>query len=122
MNSLSRKIQNSSKKNKKIIKTEKKTANVVKKVNNNKNINTKIFNNLNNLKKNPNNSENSERKKSKGSLSPSLKNLILKTKDINNYRKVKIKNSKINAYTNVNSYMSSDSQRLVKNLKIVNSG
>ena len=122
LNSLSRKIQNSSKKNKKIIKTEKKTANVVKKVNNNKNINTKIFNNLNNLKKNPNNSENSDRKKSKGSLSPSLKNLILKTKDINNYRKVKIKNSKINAYTNVNSYMSSDSQRLVKNLKIVNSG
>ena len=68
-------------------------------------------------------SQNSERKISKTSLSPSLKNLILKTKALNNnYRKNKIINSNLNKHAYVNSYMSSDSQRLVKNLKIGNSG
>ena len=122
LNSLSKKMQSSKKKTKKIIKTDKKPANAVEKVINTKNINTKIFNHLNNIKRNVNNSENSDRKKNKTSLSPSLKNLILKTKGISNCRNNKMKISKTNANTNVNSYMSSDSQRLVKNLKIVNSG
>ena len=122
VNSLSKKIQNSKKKTKKIIKTEKKPINIIEKVTINKINNTKVFTHLNNIKRNTNNSENSDRKKNKTSLSPSLKNLILKTKGISNYRNNKIKSSKINAYTNVNSYMSSDSQRLLKSLKIVNSG
>ena len=111
-------MQSSKKKTKKIIKTDKKPANAVEKVINTKNINTKIFNHLNNIKRNVNNSENSDRKKNKTSLSPSLKNLILKTKGISNCRNNKMKISKTNANTNVNSYMSSDSQRLLKNLKI----
>ena len=120
--SLTKKIQNSKNKTKKIIKTEKKPINIIEKVTINKINNTKVFNHLNNIKRNANNSENSDRKKNKTSLSPSLKNLILKTKGISNYINNKIKPSKTNANSNVNSYISSDPQRLVKNLKIGNSG
>ena len=125
MNSISKKIQttqNSKKKTKKLIKTEKK-INVIKKVNNIQKSNNRLFTHLNTIKNMANFSQNSERKISKTSLSPSLKNLILKTKALNNnYRKNKIINSNLNKHAYVNSYMSSDSQRLVKNLKIGNSG
>ena len=124
VNTITKKIQttqNSKKKTKKLIKTEKKN-NVINKVNNIQNSNNRLFNHLNNIKNMANLSINSERKKSKTSLSPSLKNLILKTKCISNCRKKKIINSNIIKHTYVNSYMSSDSQRLVKNLKIGNSG
>ena len=57
--------------------------------------NKRLFNHLNNTKNITNYSESSERKKNQTSLSPSLKNLILKTKGISNYRKNKIINSKI---------------------------
>ena len=125
LNILSTKIQttqNSKKKTKKIIKTEKKN-NVIKKVNNIQNSNKKLFSHLNAIKNIPNISENSDRKKNKTSLSPSLKNLILKTKNITNYGKNnKINTTKTNKHSYGNSYMSSDSQRLVKNLKIGNTG
>ena len=124
MSSLTKKMQtaqNSTKKTKKIIKTDKKN-NVIKKINNFQYNNKRLFNHLNNTKKVTNYSESSERKKVQTSLSPSLKNLILKTKGISNYRKNKIINSKIIKHTYVNSYISSDPQRLVKNLKIGNSG
>lgn len=113
--------QNSTKKTKKIIKTSKKN-NVIKKINNFQYNNKRLFNHLNNTKKVINYSESSESKKFQTSLSPSLKNLILKTKGISNYRKNKIINSKIIKHSYVNSYISSDPQRLVKNLKIGNSG
>jgi hypothetical protein len=123
VNLLSKKIQttqNSKKKTKKIIKTEQKT-NIVKKENNIQNSNQKIFSHLNKFKNTSNCLDNSAKKKSKTSISPSLKNLILKTKGISNYRKNKINNnSNVNRHTYVNSYMSSDSQKLVKNLKIGN--
>ena len=124
LNSFTKKIQttqNSIKKTKKIIKTDKKN-NVIKKINNIQYNNKRLFNHLNNTKNITNYSESSERKKNQTSLSPSLKNLILKTKGISNYRKNKIINSKIIKHTYVNSYISSDPQRLVKNLKIGNSG
>ena len=124
LNSFTKKIQttqNSIKKAKKIIKTDKKN-NVIKKINNIQYNNKRLFNHLNNNKNITNYSESSERKKNQTSLSPSLKNLILKTKGISNYRKNKIINSKIIKHTYVNSYISSDPQRLVKNLKIGNSG
>ena len=124
LSSLTKKMQtaqNSTKKTKKIIKTDKKN-NVIKKINNFQYNNKRLFNHLNNTKKVTNYSESSERKKVQTSLSPSLKNLILKTKGISNYRKNKIINSKIIKHTYVNSYISSDPQRLVKNLKIGNSG
>ena len=124
LNSFTKKIQttqNSIKKTKKIIKTDKKN-NVIKKINNIQYNNKRLFNHLNNNKNITNYSESSERKKNQTSLSPSLKNLILKTKGISNYRKNKIINSKIIKHTYVNSYISSDPQRLVKNLKIGNSG
>ena len=124
LNSFTKKIQtaqNSTKKTKKIIKTDKKN-NVIKKVNNFQFNNKRLFNHLNNNKNTANYSESSERKKNQTSLSPSLKNLILKTKGISNYRKTKIISSKIIKHTYVNSYISSDSQRLVKNLKNGNSG
>ena len=122
VNLLSKKIQttqNSKKKTKKIIKTEQKN-NMIKKENNIQNSNQKIFSHLNKFKNTSNCSENSGKKKTKTSISPSLKNLILKTKGISNYRKNKINNSNVNRHTYVNSYMSSDSQKLVKNLKIGN--
>ena len=123
VNLLSKKIQttqNSKKKTKKIIKTEQK-KNIIKKENNIQNSNQKIFSHLNKFNNASNCSDNSGRKKSKTSISPSLKNLILKTKGISNYRKNKINNnSNVNRHTYVNSYMSSDSQKLVKNLKIGN--
>jgi hypothetical protein len=124
LSSLTKKMQtaqNSTKKTKKIIKTDKKN-NVIKKINNFQYNNKRLFNHLNNTKKVTNYSESSERKKVQTSLSPSLKNLILKTKGISNYRKNKIINSKIIKHSYVNSYISSDPQRLVKNLKIGNSG
>ena len=124
LNSFTKKIQttqNSIKKTKKIIETDKKN-NVIKKINNIQYNNKRLFNHLNNTKNITNYSESSERKKNQTSLSPSLKNLILKTKGISNYRKNKIINSKIIKHTYVNSYISSDPQRLVKNLKIGNSG
>ena len=124
LNSFTKKIQttqNSIKKTKKIIKTDKKN-NVIKKINNIQYNNKRLFNHLNNTKNITNYSESSERKKNQTSLSPSLKNLILKTKGISNYRKNKIINSKIIKHSYVNSYISSDPQRLVKNLKIGNSG
>ena len=124
LNSFTKKIQttqNSIKKTKKIIKTDKKN-NVIKKINNIQYNNKRLFNHLNNTKNITNYSESSERKKNQTSLSPSLKNLILKTKGISNYRKNKLINSKIIKHTYVNSYISSDPQRLVKNLKIGNSG
>ena len=123
VNILSKKIQttqNSKKKTRKIIKTENKN-NVIKKVNNLQNSNKKLFSHLNTLKNMSNISENSERKKNKTSLSPSLKNLILKAKNITSYGKNnKVNNTKTNKHSYVNSYLSSDSQRLVKNLKIGN--
>ena len=97
LNSFTKKIQttqNSIKKTKKIIKTDKKN-NVIKKINNIQYNNKRLFNHLNNTKNITNYSESSERKKNQTSLSPSLKNLILKTKGISNYRKNKIINSKI---------------------------
>ena len=103
LNSFTKKIQttqNSIKKTKKIIKTDKKN-NVIKKINNIQYNNKRLFNHLNNTKN---------------------ITLILKTKGISNYRKNKIINSKIIKHTYVNSYISSDPQRLVKNLKIGNSG
>ena len=125
MNILSKKIQttqNSKKKSKKLIKTDKKN-NVIKKVNNLQNSNKKLFSHLNTIKIISNTSENSERRKNKTSLSPSLKNLILKAKNNTNYGKNnKVNNTKTNKHSYVNSYMSSDSQRLVKNLKNGNSG
>ena len=124
LNSFTKKIQttqNSIKKTKKIIKTDKKN-NVIKKINNIQYNNKRLFNHLNNTKNITNYSESSERKKNQTSLSPSLKNLILKTKGISNYRKNKIINSKIIKHTYVNSYISSDPQKRVKNLKIGNSG
>ena len=124
LSSLTKKMQtaqNSTKKTKKIIKTDKKN-NVIKKINNFQYNNKRLFNHLNNTKIVTNYSESSERKKVQTSLSPSLKNLILKTKGISNYRKNKIINSKIIKHSYVNSYISSDPQRLVKNLKIGNSG
>ena len=113
--------QNSKKKSQKIIRTEKKN-NVIKKINKNvQNSNLKLFNHVNTTKKAINCLENTEGRISKTSLSPSLKNLILKTKGIANLRKNKINNNTINKHTYKNSYISSDSQKLVKNLKIGNS-
>jgi hypothetical protein len=124
INLLSNKLQtaqNSKKKSQKIIRTEKKN-NVIKKINKNvQNSNLKLFNHVNTTKKTINCLENTEGKISKTSLSPSLKNLILKTKGIANLRKNKINNNTINKHTYKNSYISSDSQKLVKNLKIGNS-
>lgn len=124
INLLSNKLQtaqNSKKKSQKIIRTEKKN-NVIKKLNKNvQNSNIKLFNHINNTKKTINCLENTEGRISKTSLSPSLKNLILKTKGIANLRKNKINNNTINKHTYKNSYISSDSQKLVKNLKIGNS-
>ena len=124
LNILSKKIEtskNSKKKTKKIIKTEKKN-NVIKKVNNIQKSNKKLFSHLNAIKNIPIISENSDRKKNKTSLSPSLKNLILKTKNINYGKNTKVNTAKTNKHSYVNSYLSSDSQRLVKNLKIGNTG
>ena len=93
MNLLSKKIQttqNSKKKTKKIIKTEQK-KNIIKKENNIQNSNQKIFSHLNKFKNTSNCSDNSGRKKSKTSMSPSLKNLILKAKGVSDCRKNKIK-------------------------------
>ena len=61
-------------------------------------------------------------KKSNTSLSPSLKNLIIKTKGISNYKKNRVIESKNNTQFNNGSHNLSDSQKFVKNLKIVNSG
>ena len=122
MNIFSKKIQttqNSKKKTKKLIKTEKKN-NVIKNANHLQNSNKKLFSHLNTAKNISNISENSERKKNKTSLSPSLKNLILKAKNITYGKNNKINNTKTNKHSYVNSYLSSDSQRLVKNLKIGN--
>jgi hypothetical protein len=124
VNILSKKIQttqNSKKKNAiNILKTEKKN-NVINKVNNIQN--KKLFSHLNTVKYIPNYTENSERNKNKTSLSPSLKNLIIKAKNVNSYGKNIITNTtKNNKNSYVNSYMPTDSQRLVKNLKIGNSG
>ena len=114
--------QNSKKKTKKVIKTDKKN-NGIKKVSSIQNSNKKLFNHLNAIKNGgPNFSENLEKIHNKTSLSPSLKNLILKTKVITNYQKNKIINNKNNKHAYVDSYASSDSQRLVKNLKIGISG
>ena len=124
INLLSNKLQtaqNSKKKSQKLIRTEKKN-NVIKKINKNvQNSNLKLFNHVNTTKKAINCLENTEGRISKTSLSPSLKNLILKTKGIANLRKNKINNNTINKHTYKNSYISSDSQKLVKNLKIGNS-
>jgi hypothetical protein len=124
INLLSNKLQtaqNSKKKSQKIIRTEKKN-NVIKKINKNvQNSNLKLFSHVNTTKKTINCLENTEGRISKTSLSPSLKNLILKTKGIANLRKNKINNNTINKHTYKNSYISSDSQKLVKNLKIGNS-
>ena len=120
VNIISEKIQtaqNSKKKTRKIVKTEKKN-NVIEKANNLQNSNKKLFSHLNKVKNISNISDNSERKKNKTSLSPSLKNLILKAKNITNYGKNN--NSKTIKHSYVNSYLSSDSQKLVKNLKIGN--
>ena len=122
MNIFSKKTQttqNSKKKTKKLIKTEKKN-NVIKNANHLQNSNKKLFSHLNTAKNISNISENSERKKNKTSLSPSLKNLILKAKNITYGKNNKINNTKTNKHSYVNSYLSSDSQRLVKNLKIGN--
>ena len=125
VNVISKKIQttqNSKKKNaKNILKTEKKNS-VIKKANNIQN--KKLFSHLNTVKYISNYSENSERNKNKTSLSPSLKNLILKAKNVTtSYGKNIITNTtKNNKNSYINSYMPTDSQRLVKNLKIGNSG
>ena len=114
--------KNSKKKNaKNILKTEKKNS-VIKKANNIQN--KKLFSHLNTVKYISNYSENSERNKNKTSLSPSLKNLILKAKNVTtSYGKNIITNTtKNNKNSYINSYMPTDSQRLVKNLKIGNSG
>ena len=123
VNSFSTKIQttqNSKKKTKKVIRTDKKN-NVINKVNNIQNNNKKLFNHLNTIQTFAHFSEKTESKKSKSSLSPSLKNLILKTKGITKYQKNQKVNSSINKPSFVNSGLSSYSQRIVKNLKIGNS-
>ena len=72
---------------------------------------------MNSIRKKPAYIITSKTKKSNASLSPSLKNLILKTQGL---RKSKPIESKNNAQLNTNSYNLSDSQRIVKNLKVVN--
>ena len=115
--------QNSKKKTKKVIKTDKKNNGIKKvNINNIQNSNKKLHNHLNGIKNGANFSENSERIRNKTSLSPSLKNLILKNKVINGHQKNKLINNKNIRHTYVDSYASSDSQKLVKNLKIGNSG
>ena len=96
MNIFSKKIQttqNSKKKTKKLIKKEKKN-NVIKNANHLQNSNKKLFSHLNTAKNISNISENSERKKNKTSLSPSLKNLILKAKNITYGKNNKINTTK----------------------------
>ena len=125
VNLLSKKIQttqNSKKKTKKVIKTDNKN-NIFNPINTTQTNNKRLFTHLNTVQNVIGNySEKTERKKSKTSLSPSLKNIILKTKGITDQRKNKIINNSINKHSYINSYGTSYSQRLVKNLKIGNSG
>ena len=79
--------------------------------------NGKIFNHINSIRKNPAYKITSRIKKSNASLSPSLKNLILKTQGMRKSKPIESKNI---TQLNTNSYNLSDSQRIVKNLKVVN--
>ena len=112
--------QNSRRKIKRYIRKENKIKLNYKSNNIPNSINTcngKIFNYMNSIRKKPAYIITSKTKKSNASLSPSLKNLILKTQGL---RKSKPIESKNNAQLNTNSYNLSDSQRIVKNLKVVN--
>ena len=128
MNTLSNKFQTSQNSRKKIKKYIRTKNNINYNKNNNiPNSNTstssngKMFNYINTKTKNPGYVIASI-KKSNTSLSPSLKNLIIKTKGISNYKKNRVIESKNNTQFNNGSHNLSDSQRFVKNLKIVNSG
>jgi hypothetical protein len=127
MKTLSNKFQTSQNSRKKIKKYIRTKNNINFKNNNIPNSNTnnssngKVFNYINSKAKNPPYVIASI-KKSNTSLSPSLKNLIIKTKGISNYKKNRVIESKNNTQFNNGSHNLSDSQRFVKNLKIVNSG
>ena len=127
MKTLSNKFQTSQNSRKKIKKYIRTKNNINYKNNNIPNSNTnnssngKVFNYINSKAKNPPYVIASI-KKSNTSLSPSLKNLIIKTKGISNYKKNRVIESKNNTQFNNGSHNLSDSQRFVKNLKIVNSG
>ena len=127
MNTLTNKFQTSQNSRKKIKRYIRAKNNINYKNNNIPNSNTsnssngKVFNYINSKQKNPAYVIASI-KKSNTSLSPSLKNLIIKTKGISNYKKNRVIESKNNTQFNNGSHNLSDSQRFVKNLKIVNSG
>ena len=127
MNTLNNKFQTSQNSRKKIKRYIRTKNNINYKNNNIPNSNTnnssngKAFNYINSKAKNPPYVVASI-KKSNTSLSPSLKNLIIKTKGISNYKKNRVIESKHNTQFNNGSHNLSDSQRFVKNLKIVNSG
>ena len=127
MKTLSNKFQTSQNSRKKIKRYIRTKNNINYKNNNIPNSNTsnssngKVFNYINSKAKNPPYVIASI-KKSNTSLSPSLKNLIIKTKGISNYKKNRVIESKNNTQFNNGSHNLSDSQRFVKNLKIVNSG
>ena len=116
MNTLTNKFQTSQNSRKKIKRYIRSKNNINYKNNNIPNGNTsnssngKVFNYINSKQKNP------------GYVIASIKNLIIKTKGISNYKKNRVIESKNNTQFNNGSHNLSDSQRFVKNLKIVNSG
>ena len=123
MNTFSKKIQttqNSRKRIKKFIKKE--TKNNINNIlqNNNSCSNSKIFNHINNKYKIPNYIITSKIKKIRTSISPSVKNLVIKTQEISNYNKNKFIKSRISNKINTNSYNLSEPKKMVRKM-IVNS-
>ena len=118
-NTISIKISNQKSKPKiKLIKAENKSNNKI----NNQNNNAKIFNFITSHKKTTNYYIASNFKKDNGSSSSSQKNFIDKNKGTNsNIRKNRVIDSKNHTQVNTNSYVLYDSQKIIKNLKIVTS-
>ena len=119
MNTLAKKIQttqNSRKRIKKFIKKENKN-NINSILSNNKSCsNRKIFNCINNRRKNPNYIIASKIKKNNTSLSPSVKNLVIKTQGISNCNKSKCIKQKNSTQINTNSYNLSEPKKMVKKI------
>ena len=122
INSISIKLSNKKPNPKiKLIKPENKTNLIYKQNSQNINTNAKIFNFITARKKNTNYFITSNFNKAiNGSSSSSFQNLNEKKSLINNVvRKNRTYHSKNNTYFNTNSYVIYDSQKIIKNLKIV---
>lgn len=122
MNTFSKKLQttqNSRKRIKKFIKKENKN-NINSIIPNNNNSNRKIFNFINTKKKNTNYIITSKIKKISTSLSPSVKNLVIKTQGNSSCSKNKLIKQKNSIQISTNSYNLSEPKKMVKKM-IVNS-